>query len=136
MKYIITFSILLFLSSFSFKGNNSIIFSNNKVSIEEITQGCNDVKNGINKEYKFLNFTNKTANPIQVTYYTELFYNNTCYSCSNKAEYTFTISIPANGSVSGSCSNKTQSLAIFSKMLDGIKASELTSYSIKNVVVK
>lgn len=136
MKFILPVLVLLALSSFSLKENENTIFSNNKVTIQEISQGCNDTKNGINKEYVFLNFTNKTSKAITVTYYTELFYNNTCYTCNNKEEYTFSIVIPANGSTSGNCANKSQGLAIFSKMLDGVKASKLTNYSIKNIVVK
>lgn len=136
MKLVLSLSLLLLLSSFSLKKGGDVLFSSNKLTIEAITEGCNDVKNGINKEYVFLSFINKTAQDITVTYYTELFYNSTCYSCSNKEEYTFTTTIPANGTVSGSCANKTQALAIFSKMLDGVKSSQLTSYSIKNVVVK
>jgi hypothetical protein len=137
MKLILSAFTLLVLSSFSLKVNKTALFSNSKVTIEGITQGCNDAKNGINKEFIFLNFTNKTSKAITVTYYTELFYNGTCYTCNSKEEeYIFTITVPANGSVSGDCSNKSQKLAIFSKMLDGVKASELTNYSIKNVVVK
>lgn len=136
MKFVLSLSLLLLLSSFSLKKGEDVLFSNNKLTVKAITEGCNDVKNGINKEYVFLNFTNKTAKEITVTYYTELFYNGTCYSCNSKEEYTFTTVVPANGSVSGSCVNKTQALAIFSKMLDGVKASQLTSYSIKNIVVK
>ena len=136
MKLILSVFTLLVLSSFSTKATKTALFSNNKLTIEGATQGCNDAKNGINKEFIFLNFTNKTAKEIKVTYYTELSYNATCYTCNSKDEYTFTITVPANGSVNGSCSNKSQSLAIFSKMLDGVKASELTDYSIKNVVIK
>lgn len=136
MKLVLSLSLLLLLSSFSLKKGGDVLFSNNKLTIEAITEGCNDIKNGINKEYIFLNFRNKTTQDVTVTYYTELFYNGTCYSCSNKEEYTFTIVIPANGIISGSCANKTQALAIFSKMLDGVKSSQLTSYSIKNVVIK
>lgn len=136
MKFLLAISIPFLLSSFSFIENNKTVFTNQKISIEATTQGCNDTKNGINREFIFLSFTNKTAADVEVSYYTELFYNGNCATCSNKEEYTFKLVIPANSTVSGDCANKNQSMALFSKMLDGVKASELTNYSIKNVTVK
>lgn len=135
MRKIILFIIAATLL-LSFKMDNNEVFSDSKISIKATTVGCNDIKNGTNKEYVFLTFENKTSNKLEVTFLTEVYYDNKCYSCNNEAEFTQTIVLNPNEVIGGDCTNKSVSNSIFSKMLDGVSNSKLTSYSIKNVVVK
>lgn len=135
MKKILFLSIAVFLFS-GFVNQPTEVFSNSKLSIEANTVGCNDVKNGTNKEYVFLTFKNKTTSTIEVSFLTEVFYDNKCYSCNNEAEFTQTIELKPNEIISGDCSNKSVSNSIFSRMLDGVSNTKLTNYSIKNVVIK
>lgn len=108
---------------------------NASVAIYEQKMDCNDIKNGTNKEYVFLKLQNKTSSKITVSYAMSLSYNNTCYTCSNLDEYTFTFTLNPNQELSGNCSNK-EGLSIFSKMLDGTSNSKLTNFEIKNIVIK
>jgi hypothetical protein len=135
MKKILFYSIIVLLFS-SFVNQSSEVFTNNKLSIKASEVGCNDIKNGTNKEYVFLTFQNKTANTIKVSFLTEVYYDNTCYSCNNETEFTQTIELKPNEIISGDCTNKSVSNSIFSKMLDGVSNSRLTSYAIKDVVIK
>lgn len=135
MKKILFFvGIAFFFLSFVNQSNE--VFTNGKISIKATNIGCNDVKNGINKEYVFLTFQNKTANTLQVSFLTEVYYDNTCYSCNNEEEFTQTIELKPNEIITGDCSNKSVSNSIFFKMLDGTSKTTLTSYAIKNVVIK
>ena len=138
MKKIIALAVsVLFLTSFKTeKLSSQDVFSNNKVVISVSTVGCNDVKNGTNREYIFLSFTNKTSKTIEVSFFTEIYYSNKCYSCGNPEEYTHKITLSPNQTLTGDCSNKTTGNSIFSKMLDGATTTKLTKYSIQNVSVK
>lgn len=131
LLFIIAATLLL-----SFSMDNNEVFSDSKISIKATTVGCNDIKNGTNKEYVFLTFQNKTPNTLEVSFLTEVYYNNKCYSCNNEAEFTQKIVLKPNEIISGNCDNKSVSNSIFSKMLDGVSNSKLTNYSIKNVTMK
>lgn len=133
-KILLLLMAIVLLSSFVYQSNE--VFTNNKLSIKTITTGCNDIKNGTNKEYVFLTFQNKTSNTIRVSFLTEVYYDNKCYSCNNEVEFTQTIELKPLETISGDCSNKSVSNSIFSKMLDGVSNTKLTSYTIKNVVIK
>lgn len=124
------------LSSLIYIGNYNVEFDSKKITIESYNEDYKDVKNGHHKEYKLLLIENKTANKIAVTYTTEVYYNNKCYSCSNPKEYTFTKIIEAKSAIKTDAKAREKGLAIYAKMLDGVKASSLTKFEIKNVKVK
>lgn len=132
LLFFLAISVLLF----GFIAPSSEVYTSNKISITATKTGCNDIKNGTHKEYVFLTFQNKTSNTVEVTFLTEVYYDNKCYSCNNEEEFTQKIILKPNEVISGSCDNKSVSNSIFSKMLDGVSNSKLTNYSIKNVSVK
>lgn len=128
--------LFIILASWMGPGTFDIAFENKKITIESYNKDYKDVKNGHHKEYKLLLIENKTANKIAVTYTTEVYYNNKCYSCSNPKEYTFTKIIEAKSAIKTDAKAREKGLAIYAKMLDGVKASSLTKFEIKNVKVK
>ncbi len=144
MKHLLLGVLFLVSLSFTFDKSNADwaiydwieIFSTKDISIAKQTLGCNDVKNGINKEYVFLKLHNNSKSQIEITFTTEVYYNNKCYSCDNTSEYTHSITLDAGSSIEGDCDNKTKGLAVFSKMLDGSTSSSLTKFEVKDVKIK
>lgn len=137
MLRILLFSSLVSLAySFTIPkpSNWKVVYSKSGVTIEDIVAGCEDVKNGTNKEYVFFKIKNKTDKMITIRYSLALDYNGKCYTCDNLDEYTYTFTLEPNEELIGDCENK-EGLAVFSKMLDGASNSKLTNYEIKNVVI-
>lgn len=105
------------------------------ISITTSVQACDDVKNGISKEYIFLSVSNENDYDVHLSFKKNLWFNGKCKSCdSNSQEHTVSITIEANGKTQGSC-NESNGLRIFSQMLNLEKVSKLTHYELVDIEV-
>lgn len=105
-------------------------FSNNEITITSTLQECHYPENGIHSEYQFLTITNNTDNEIEVNYNLDLWYNN---KQSTPDIRNYSITVPARGSVSGSCEDRKKGMAIYSKILDLPAKSGLTKFELNDL---
>lgn len=107
-------------------------FSNDQVTITSQKVECHYPENGIHSEYVFLKITNNTSQEISINYDLDLWYNNE----KRTPDVTnFSYTIPANGSVEGSCESRKSGLSVYSKILDLPAKTGLTKYELNNLKV-
>jgi hypothetical protein len=109
-----------------------------KVKIEQKVTSCTNPNTQDSFEYTFLKLTNKTAQPIQVTFRIESYFNGNCTTCSND-EYVFTFNVPANSSIEPSgCAFTSQNdrLAIFRKNLNKPNYSVFDRFELSGIIVQ
>ena len=102
-----------------------------EVEINVMPVECHDAANGIHKKLVLLQFVNLTPNELTLSYDKEVWYDGKCAGCGTD-EQRFTITLPANGALSGSCDDKDKSLYIVDKMLN-VKSVALTKFELKNI---
>jgi len=96
---------------------------------------CNDVHNGIDAEYVYLQIVNTTNVAMNISWDEEIWRDNKCMSCGkNPAEFHTEFVIDAGDVIEPTCKTKRQ-LKIFSKFLNNISASELTQFKLNNLTV-
>jgi hypothetical protein len=122
-------------SQSSLSEHTADIISKNGISITTSVQACEDVKNGISKEYILLSVSNENDYPVNLSFKKNLWVNGKCKSCnSTNQEDTVSITIEANGKAQGSC-DQSNGLRIFSQMLNLEKVSKLTRYELVDIEV-
>jgi|SRR5690606_36069221 len=115
--------------------NPSVYFSNNQIEISYTKADCNDVANGIFKQYLLLQVKNLTSEPLKVSFKKELWYNDKCTNCdSNSPEHISVIELQPGATEMASCENKDKTLKIFLKMLN-LQSSVLTKFELKNITI-
>jgi hypothetical protein len=104
------------------------------VRIDYTTQQCTK---DITTEFYFIQLTNKTSNPITVSFRIEYYYNGACSTCSND-EYRFTFRIPANGSIMPDCALDSDAahLAIIKRYVDRNYGAPLDRFELSNITVQ
>jgi len=108
-----------------------------QVKIEQKVTTCSPQGSTDSHEYVFLKLTNKTSQPIHVTFRIESYFNGACTTCTND-EYVFTFNVPANGSVEPSCSlNGTNDrLAVYVKSLTQPNYSQFTKFELSEITIQ
>ncbi len=103
------------------------------VKIEYTTQQCG---NDVITEFNFIKLTNKTAQPVSITFKIEYYYNGSCTTCSIE-EYRFTFSLPSNGSIEADCSlsPNTGRLAIIKRYVNRNYGHPLDRFELSDIVV-
>lgn len=86
-------------------------------------------------------YTNTTSSDLSMTFKRSYYMDGECRNCSkiNTGEHTFTVEVPANGSVEGSSSNFKNELYVFNrftKLVPGMDDSQLTNVEFLDVEVK
>lgn len=102
------------------------------ITIASALQSCNDVKNGIAKEYVILSIINENTYPIELTFKKNLWFDGKPSAPSPK--HIISVKIEANKKAEGSCTEKN-GLRIFSKMLNLNKVRKLTNYELVDITV-
>lgn len=93
---------------------------------------------GFNKEIIQLRFTNKSDQKIELKWHVYKYFNGVCTSCDYPEEYTYSIMLEPNKSVSGDCSLECDAaLTIFSRFIDpGYKGNQqLTNFELHGLSV-
>jgi len=133
--------IALWLLSFSAFSQSQVVEKMNDViakdgiSVSSGLQNCDDVKNGISKEYVLLDVHNENSFPVELSFKKNLWFDGKCNSCaSNGSELIVSITLEANEEAQGTCDNK-DGLRIFSKMLNLDKVRKLTNYELVDITV-
>lgn len=105
------------------------------VKIDYTTQQCGE-EPGVITEFNFIKLTNKTSNPISVSFKLECYYNGSCSTCGNE-EYVFNFEIPANGSVVPDCSltSPNSGLAVIKRYVNRNFGYPLDRFELTNIVV-
>lgn len=92
-----------------------------------------------NSTYVFLKITNKTNAPITLSYNMEIYYQGQgCVTCNND-EYTYTITIPAFGSIAADCDYTVKGLsklAIFKKYNDKPNRRIFERFELTNLILQ
>ena len=132
-----TASFLILISSGSVMGQTSdswtLYRELDAVKIEYTTEQCGD---DVITEFNFIKLTNKTSQPVSVTFKIEYYYNGTCTTCTNE-EYRFTFALPANGSIQADCSlsSNTGRLAIIKRYVNRNYGHPLDRFELSDIVV-
>ncbi len=106
------------------------------VKIDYILQNCGEEPNTIT-EFYFIRLTNKTENPINVSFKLEYYYNGVCSTCGNE-EYVFNLLVPANGSIMPDCASLTTTnghLAVVKRYVNRNYGSPLDRFELSNIAV-
>lgn len=105
------------------------------VKIDYTTQQCGEEPEVIT-EFNFIKLTNKTSNPISVSFKIEYYYNGSCTTCGNE-EYAFNFAIPSNGSVVPDCSltSPNSALAVIKRYVNRSFGYPLDRFELTNIVV-
>lgn len=107
------------------------------VKIDFTTQRCGEEPNVIT-EFYFLQLTNKTANPVSISFRLEYYYNNVCSTC-NDDKYIYSFDLPANGSIVPDCNTLTSTagaLAVIKRYVNRNFGSPLDRFELSNIVVR
>ena len=133
--------VALLLLSFSAFSQSQVVekahglITKDGISISSALQNCDDVKNGISKEYVLLDVHNENSFPLELSFKKNLWFDGECNSCaSTSPEYVVFITLEAESEMHGSCS-ANNSLRIFSKMLNLEKVRKLTNYELVDITV-
>ncbi len=99
-------------------------------------QEYHDNKYDQHQEYYILKFVNTTSENVNVSWKTELWYNNKCITCNSESEeYKFSIKINANDAVEGDVNIKDNTFRIFKRFLNYKDKSELTKFDLTNLKI-
>ncbi|PHR23107.1 MAG: hypothetical protein COA38_17455 [Fluviicola sp.] len=147
MKYLLCLTYLVFsVSVFAQTSTNHVeIVDNNdfnwityvdnqEFTIEYKRTDCH-LNSGIDQQYFFLRFTNKTQNEITLNWEMDLFYNNDCKTCGI-GEYQWHYKLAPLESVEGECTfGAPNELRLFSKFIDAnyTNNSKLTGFKFSNL---
>ena len=133
LKMVMIISILFFsVFLFSQEGEWQVYENVNGVEINFCYQECNNVNQGMHKEYVVFKFINTTANLVEVSYSILLWYDEKEIMPGNK-ENVKHIVIEPNQIFETSC-NKYREYNIFSKFLNYNKT-ELTKFELVDIRV-
>lgn len=105
-------------------------YSDNSLNIFYRYTDCHDDANGIHQQkvvFRFVNLTNKN---IEVSFAKQLIY----HQATNGADKTFSLSLPPNQSVEGSCNEKDKALFSFVKHLN-MEGAQLQDFKLTNISV-
>ena len=149
MKYILCLAYLvLSLSTFAQISTNYVpvadistfdwvtYLDNQECRIEYKRTDCNE-NSGLDQQYIFLRFTNKTQNQLNLNWEMDLFYNGGCKTCSVD-EYQWQYILEPSESVEGECAIGAENkLRLFSKFIDANYSnnSELTGFKFSNLYI-
>jgi hypothetical protein len=96
---------------------------------------CLNPQSGMDKREVYLKFTNLTNKEMTLNWEYDVSYDGKCINCDgDNDEMKFTIVIPPNSSVEGTCGdNNANNLTIFAEFLniDGVR--KMTSFHVKNI---
>ncbi|MDA9120853.1 hypothetical protein N9J52_02335 [Flavobacteriales bacterium] len=130
--------VALWLLSFSAFSQSQVVektydlITKDGISISSALQNCDDVKNGISKEYVLLSVLNENTYPVELSFKKDLWFDGKRSSTSPK--HVVSIKIEANGKANGSCHEKNN-LRIFSKMRNLDNVRKLTNYELVDITV-
>ena len=140
----ITLTAIIFLFSvlsFSAFSQSAVIEKTNDlitkdgITIASALQQCDDLENGISKEYVVLSVFNENSYPVQVSFKKNLWFDGKCNSCtSNSLEHIVSLTVAPNEKLEGSC-DENNGLLIFSQMLNLDKVRKLTNYELVDIAV-
>lgn len=113
----------------------NILLNTDSIRISSIDKVC--MRNGRKQKLMLLKYENKLSTPLSFTFERHTYREDKCSTCSNpnSDEYTFTVSLEANGSLEGTCGNYDQrSLFVFHKFIKtvpGMSNREVSSLTFK-----
>lgn len=115
--------------------NTNDLISKDGITIASAMQNCENVKNGISKEYVLLSISNQNNYPVHVSFKKNLWFDGKCKSCSSTSdEHIVSLTIEANKQAEGSC-DENNGLRLFSRMLNLDKVRKLTNYELIDITV-
>ena len=115
--------------------NWHLLKNNDYIEINYRYGQCNLPNDGSLMENVYLQLKNKTDEIVVIKWETEYWYNNQCYGCEEgKTRYRHSIVLNPNEIIEGECSEQiSQSLIIFSKIINNKIQPELTGFNLKNI---
>ena len=132
---IITTLFAVFLHVFLFSQEWTILKSNEKYSIEYSKIDFENKSDGINHQRIIFQYKNLTNTEIKLTFNRSISYEKS--GNLTLQDKTYSITIPANGSISFNDSNSTdKTYYIFSKDLKGTIKRSLTNFDITNIQIQ
>ncbi len=97
---------------------STALIDNDQLSISYLFGECNNPSLGTNKEMAYLTVTNKTDQPISLSWKYELKYGEKCFNCDgHNSELNISITVPANSTISSNCDRSINELQIFSRFV-------------------
>lgn len=140
LKFTLFILFLLALSSFKSTGDKWKLYTEeNGVRVYTKTSNC-QLNMGFDEQRILIKIENTTSIDKLLDWDLWLWYNKTCRTCeSSNGEYHRTLLLPANSSMEGECSVKTNfDLVLFVKFIDENykgKKEELTKFELHNLTV-
>lgn len=131
----------LWLLSFSALAQSQVeakthdLITKDGIAIASALQNCDDLENGISKEFVFLSIYNDNSYPVELSFKKNTWFDGKCSNCtSTSSEHVVSIKIEAQGKIDGNC-DENSDLRIFSKMLNLDKVRKLTNYELVDIEV-
>ena len=111
--------ILFFLSTSILGQEKTKFIQKDGVFVSSTTSNCS-MSMGYDTQRKILKFENTNNHPVILTWDLHLWFDGTCKTCNDpNGEYSFTLQLDANETISGSCDlNAESKLQFFSKFID------------------
>jgi hypothetical protein len=114
------------------------------IKIEYRFQECDSQEPGMfkNMNVVFFRFTNNTSNKLELTWSTELYFDESCVNCDKieRDEYAHSVKLDANQIIEGNCTTKSQTdlyiNANFIKLSPGMSGTKLTNFNLVNLQAK
>ena len=138
-------AVLIFLSIFCFisvgaaQGEWQLYHQSDNLTIEVRDLTCNDVANGITKQYKQLRFSNTSADKVlAVSFYRNLWYDDNCTSCNHAyPEYFHEYTLPAGATLMEDCEKPIdKGLMLFIDMPNIEGNRKLTNFELAELTVE
>ena len=109
---------------------------NESIKIEYLKQECNDLTNGTSNIYIFLKITNKTSEPIDISYNIYCIYQNGINTYQTKGEsHRYFLNLASNQSVEANCETRQKKLRIYAGSMQR-KGSVLKEFEVVNIEIK
>ncbi|MFO8054915.1 MAG: hypothetical protein R6U19_07130 [Bacteroidales bacterium] len=114
------------------------------VEIYQKSTNCHDPSEGYHRRHVLLKFVNTTDQDVEVSWFTELWYNGECNTCHEpeSPEYYFSVELQAGETKEGTCDiDEGKTLKIFETTIneDGERPqkdiAKLTDFSLNNIQV-
>lgn len=115
----------------------TVISTEKSVEIDYKIADC-DAEIGYDKELVLLKVTNNSDHKVELKWHSHLYYNGVCKTCDFPEEYSVSIILEPNESLSGDCTvNSDSRLTLFCKFLDSNYKgkSQLTNFELKNIQI-
>ena len=112
-------------------------FENDQVKIEFKRTDC-DLNSGLDKQYLYLRYSNKTQTAITMNWHIDMYYNDDCRTCDYD-EYDWSYSLAPGEVAEGTCEmGADRKLQLFAKFIDANYTNDalLTGFKFSNLTIE